>query len=472
MNTYVQKTTAKKRRGQFYTPLAVAERMLAMLRWPEPIGSAVLLDPACGDGVFLEAAIRKVVSLDLPRTTTEAVIAKSILGWDIDREALGAARKRLRRVFAELKQTGSLPRLAERDSVDAVDARFQAVVGNPPYLEAKRMPIPLKRWLKERCSLAARGAFDLYTAFVERALEWTVDGGEFCLLIPNRFLVTAHAEALRQRLLETRHVTVVDLSKEKIFDDATVYPVIVRARCRRKRVPIRRTVIPVLPRQASGRALVARLLEDPRFRALGEIADIRWTVSFHRAGLRDRYVFRERPPYPGACPRKFLGGDRFSGNREVEAGRISWAGYWIDYDEARARADKNSFPPLALFEQPKVVVCQNASRARTAVDREGFVLKDTFLAIVAKPGQDDSVLDWISQVLNSQVFRYVYEHWYAGTRKGGGYLHFLKRYLDPFPIPPLPRVGASESVESMVEQAYGIAVSERNLIRARLSHVR
>src|SRR5205823_65375 len=63
---------------------------------------------------------------------------------------------------------------------------------------------------------------------------------------------------------------------------------------------------PVL-RQALRRLLRA----DDRHR-LGDVLDLRWSVSFHRAGQREQLVSRQRPGDPSALP--FLGGGRFSGN--------------------------------------------------------------------------------------------------------------------------------------------------------------
>lgn len=171
-------------------------------------------------------------------------------------------------------------------------------------------------------------------------------------------------------------------------------------------------------------------------RRIGEAADIRWTVSFHRAGLRDEFVFDRRPDSPHA--RRFLGGGRFAGNREVGRYSVQWAGGWIDYDEARALEAKNGLPPASVHASPKAIICQNVRRARVALDTEGFFLKDTLLSMRLRPSEAPEVLPWLVIVLNSDLLHYLYEHAYAGTRKGGAYLHFLGRYLQPFPFPPPP----------------------------------
>ncbi len=494
-----QATSEAKLRGEVYTPLEVAMGMVRRMRWP--LDGPRLLDPACGDGVFLEAAMRRLVELGLPREQILAILDQ-VQGWDVHPPAVAGCRARLARVSAELGLGGAVPRVVGRDAIADRGERFDAVLGNPPYLEAKRMPAAMKAHVRRCCPTAATGAFDLYGAFVERAFASLVDGGELCLIIPNRFLVTAYARKLRRLLLGESAVRVVDLSTSRVFRDAAVYPVVVLAR--RGAAPSYRVeawdegddgvalpagvlrerlegLMPLPPASRGGRSLLARSLADPAMVPMGQHLDLRWCVSFHKAGLRDGFVFPERPA-PAVDPRRFLGGGRFQGNREVEPYRIGWAGWWIDYDQPRARAAKNPLPPTEVHSSPKVVLCQNARRGRAALDREGFVLKDTFLSLRARePADLDAAwLEWVVIVLNSRLFHFLYEHLYGGTRKGGGYLHFLTRYLTPLPVPPPPdpaRVravhdaleageGSLDEAEALVREAWGVTADEVSALDA------
>ncbi len=490
-----QQTSISKLNGQVYTPDDLAERVLGLLNWPASPQPGRLLDPACGQGVFLEAAMRAVAANDWTDDEKRYVITQNIAGWDLDLEALTLCEERLSEVAKGLGLPGALPKLVHCDALDQRGQAADYVVGNPPYVEAKRMADSQKAKIKARCPLAARGSFDLYGAFVELSQEWVGETGRMAFIIPNRFLVVKYAEKLRQHFLKTAAMGVVDLSQENVFADAAVYPIVLHLQfgvAPQYRVgafspdgvegiTLQSDLLlarldgrlPVVPNTAVGQALVERLLTEPRFRSLATFGDVRWCVSFHKGGLRDSYVFNQPPDNPKQL-RKFLGGGRFQGNREVEAHRIDWAGWWIDYDEDRARADKNPLPPLALFDAPKLVICQNARRLRAAVDRSGLILKDTFVALVPNDATDDAWLDWASVVLQSDVMHYLYEHLYAGTRKGGSYLHFLRGYLLPLPIPPMPEDGALvadaiaqaqdsgdfSASEALVQAAFGLTAQE------------
>src|SRR5258706_7733980 len=198
------------------------------------------------------------------------------------------------------------------------------------------------------------------------------------------------------------------LSSLDLFNGAGVYPVVVEARATKPakltrvalsepttvaearraalqpvRVPLdtyrhtqTRAIFP-MPRDPIARRLLVRLLEGLSRGRVADVLEIRWTVSFHTAGVRDRFVLARRPKSRHARP--FLGGMRFAGNSEVQRYRLNWSGTWIDYDEKRARADGNPLPPPGLFRHPNLVICQNALRLRAAVDRRAHALKDTFL---------------------------------------------------------------------------------------------
>jgi len=442
------RTSARKLNGVVYTPIELARAMVARL---ELADGMTLLDPACGEGVFLVAALERARALG---------ISLRLEGWDVDGEALARAERSLKDAARRLGPGRGRPwLLVHRDGLASEPRRFDVVVGNPPYLEAKRMPDDMKARVRATCPVAATGAFDLYAAFVERSVRLLGPRGLLSFLVPNRLAVTSNAAALRPWLLEQGEVTLLDLSRDDPFPDAAVYPMVVELR-RGADVGLVHACLGVpttLSRRPLGLEFVnqrlvgrwplatapdalARLVAmfERSTRTLADLFEIRWAVSFHRAGLRDRYVFPHEPTSPHA--RRFVGGAAFAGNREVEGGQIRWAGAWIDYDEARAKADGNPLPPLSLFTQPKVVICQNALRCRAALDTEGFVVKDTFLIARLRPGVDAAWLRWLPDFLHGDEFHRAYETLYGGSRKRGGYLQFLGSYLEPFPVPdsPLP----------------------------------
>ncbi|NOZ86749.1 MAG: N-6 DNA methylase [Deltaproteobacteria bacterium] len=486
--------------GRVYTPMPTAVAMLERLPWPD--GEKTILDPSCGDGVFLEAAIRKLAVSARTKAQLEAGI-KRIYGWDIDPKAVDASRERVERVCAELGVTNVVPIVRHCDALEKTDEKFDIIAGNPPYLEAKRMPTSLKKRIKSNFPVAAKGSFDLYAAFVELSARLLNPGGTLSFLLPNRILVTKSGSNLRHWLLEQGSVRIADLSDSGIFGKtAAVYPVVFEFHLSDEHhysvqdlgardgmelpssVVIERLdcIMPAPPAHKSSAPLLERVLTSADNKRLDELFQVRWCVSFHKTGVRDGYIFPEFPKN-AVNPRRFLGGGRFHGNREVEPFRISWAGHWIDYDVERSRREHNILPPMSIFTGRKAVICQNARRGRAALDENGFILKDTFICVLPRPGitNNPGRLEWLVILLNSDFFHYMYEQLYGGTRKSGRFLQFLGNYLKPFPI-AVPRhfsqvirlhtalvanpkdQSTRNQAEEFIRRTYGVTTDEAALL--------
>ncbi|HEY3378601.1 MAG TPA: TaqI-like C-terminal specificity domain-containing protein [Armatimonadota bacterium] len=478
----------RKRHGVYYTPEPVVRYLL---RATAPTGAVA--DLSCGDGAFLLEA---------------AHAEHRVMGIDRDATALDHAAERLAMIPAERWHLqcadGLAPHFPETPDV---------VLGNPPYLEAKKADPALKAHCRALFPDVARGGFDAFICFIKAGLDLLPPGGRLGYIVPNKLLIAEYARPLREWLLrETTILELIDVSDISAFRDAAVYPIllVVRKSSPPAQHQVRtgtvsdvqqletgdfpvtflpqarwtstaRRVFWLPPQEASAHALVERLMADPSARPFSSCLDIRWTVSFHRAGLRDEFIF---PEATGRVPYRLLGGKRFHGNADVRRYRTAWSGWWIDYDEARAKLLHNQLPPLSLFTAPKILIAQNAKRITATLDTEGFVCKDTFL--LGRPHADLS-LEYLLGVLNSSLMSYLYGILFNATHVGGAYLHYLACYLedlplriadDPTPVealvrailtPNLPehaRQDYDAQLDELIFELYQLTPAERQLVRA------
>lgn len=104
---------------------------------------------------------------------------------------------------------------------------FDCVVGNPPYIRIQT----LSEFAPEEAALyrrlyrsTASGNFDIYVAFIEKAISLLVPGGRMGFIVPSKFFTTDYGRTLRSFLAE-RHLVreVVDFGHEQIFNNATTY---------------------------------------------------------------------------------------------------------------------------------------------------------------------------------------------------------------------------------------------------------
>lgn len=99
---------------------------------------------------------------------------------------------------------------------------FDAVIGNPPYVNVENLNGDERRFLMNNYRNAIK-RFDIYVAFIERGLALIKKGGKLSYIIPYPFLNQNYAEALRKNILEDYQLDqIVDLSEIKVFAEATV----------------------------------------------------------------------------------------------------------------------------------------------------------------------------------------------------------------------------------------------------------
>ncbi|WP_428267487.1 Eco57I restriction-modification methylase domain-containing protein [Haliangium sp.] len=216
--------------GQWFTPPAVADLALS-LAVPAGVapGRLRVLDPACGDGVFLARARARGVG-------TEA--GGTVCGIDLDPVAAAVAQAR---VAGARVVEGDLFEVAPDD----VGGLFDVVVGNPPYVRQERLSGARKRRIEavlrrdlsaggdddaEAKALAARlvGRGDLAAACIVRALTLARPGARVALVVSSALLDADYAAALWTAVARLGRVrALVDAPRERWFADAAINAVIV-----------------------------------------------------------------------------------------------------------------------------------------------------------------------------------------------------------------------------------------------------
>ncbi len=477
----------RKAAGAFPTPpeivrSVVAETLaapLARAAWRED-GSPRLrvLDPAVGDGRFLVECARVLADAAAargfdPAGARRAIVRRVLCGVDRDPAACAAARAAL--------GEGADVRVGEAllDGVVAA-GEFDAVVGNPPYVRA----VTLKRadpelWARLRGALAATSykEWDLYGAFLERALAWARPDGDVGLVVPSRWLTGAFAARLRARLSGSVR-KIVDFGAEQRFPGATTYTALVYLRRGSAELEFDKA-------GATGRIPAARLGAAPwvlatdvveRLRgagpALGDVARIakgagtnadpvflleRRGDGFHSPALACRVDVEPEALVP--CVR----------GRDIGEGTLAvrrWALYPYDGDRLLAPDELRARFPRAsavldrcrglleareggrfrgptfyrwgrpqnlrwlLDREPKIVVPDAARSPRAAIDAEGRLAIDTAYAIRPTGAvplerlyaalRSPLVMEWLGAV---------------GIPLRGGYVRLKTAYLASLPVP-------------------------------------
>ena len=103
---------------------------------------------------------------------------------------------------------------------------FDVVIGNPPYINVENLPVATKDYLFKNYR-ACKGRTDIYIAFLEKSIAILTTNGIVSFIIPYAFAVQKYGEKMRQMLVENHTIQeIVDASSYRIFENATVYNII------------------------------------------------------------------------------------------------------------------------------------------------------------------------------------------------------------------------------------------------------
>ncbi|RYH74082.1 hypothetical protein EVU94_08810 [Flavobacteriaceae bacterium 144Ye] len=101
---------------------------------------------------------------------------------------------------------------------------FDAVIGNPPYIEFKKLDSYHKKYI-ERDYITAKGKYDLFIPFIELSYEVLNKKGLNSFILPSMFIKRDFGKAIRDFInINFSIVSVIDFTDFQVFDEATVFP--------------------------------------------------------------------------------------------------------------------------------------------------------------------------------------------------------------------------------------------------------
>jgi SAM-dependent methyltransferase len=450
----------RRARGVFYTPSDLAgwitrETFGPLVRaWDGTSPPPRVLDPACGGGIFLQAAAELLTARCREMKLTSAaelrVIKQSIVGIEVDAEEVEQTRQRLQ-PFAEIN-------IHRGDALAiALPGSFDAVIGNPPYVNIRELARSQSKEavaeLRKRfCT--AQGNFDLYVLFIERALELLKPGGRLGFIIPNKWATLDYARPLRELLLrETTLEQIVDLTSMRVFPQASIYPQIL--------------ILQKTPANATSRVHLAQIRNHDEFENL--VAGQRHRFVLQRDFDSRAFILGNDLRVEGRVPtvplesiatlhsgasgysatelsKYLLEADaiRRDGSEEVTdfivSGNIDR--YAITLGNVRflkqswrrpalpLREEHLSAAKIALYRGPKIVLSGMSKRLEAAYDEQGYALGVQVYAVSEL--QVDPY--YLLGILNSKLRSYLFRERFAAKCLAGNYLSLNKGQLAQLPI--------------------------------------
>ena len=378
-------------RGAIYTRPEVVDFILDLVGYTSssPLYCKTLLEPSCGHGEFLIAAVSRLLASACAarkRGTYVPALDDCIRAVELHAESLERARNQL---IAMMEQSGfnstEASRLAGKWLIQgdfllaSLPTGFDFVIGNPPYVRQELIPDALLREYRRLYSTLYDRA-DLYIPFIERSLSLLNEGGKFSFICADRWTKNKYGGPLRAMVARDFHLqSYVDMVDTPAFHvEVVAYPSITLI----ERAPPGPTLVAAAPmvERTHLRDLAKALRGDAEslpanVHKLENVTngDEPWVLQF--SGTRElvRRIERDFPALEETGCKVGIGvatgADQvyvakfdeldieasrklpLAMTRDITSGRVQWRGYGVvnPFTDGGGLVDLKDFPKLAAY---------------------------------------------------------------------------------------------------------------------------
>lgn len=216
----------RKSNGVFFTnEKMVIDKVIGNINLDEKILKKKILEPSCGNGIFLLSLIEKLSETVKSHEVMRRFIEENLYFNDIDSSSVKETKANISKLFFNLygvdydgKFNSSLYDFTIKENFKKYFDFFDFVLGNPPYVslygrrDQKKNEEQREYFLKNYSqfpSTLKNGKINLVMIFIEQSINLLKKDGKLSFIIDVAFFETAYVH-MRKYLLENTQITDIE----------------------------------------------------------------------------------------------------------------------------------------------------------------------------------------------------------------------------------------------------------------------
>ncbi len=452
-----------------------------------------ILDSSCGSGRFpliLAKFLFNILKSITPSYNIfklkKSIIENNIFGIDIEKESCIISKLRLYKwlFLEERNHNNSIRKISNMDEICELlsfensnirfniehvefllkyqtNIKFDIIIGNPPYIENKKIKdINYKKKLYKSFKTAYK-LFDLSILFIEKSLRILKDNsGLISFIITNKFLSSDYGIKLREILIKNTEIkNISNISSLPIFSNKSTYPIIIYIK---NKIPTEDHEI-LLQKYESIESFINRDQKDidkfnqkKLYSLPGKVISLKGDINFlydvfsHYKSMEDKYkdlkiIYR---PYGFTNYAKYYQNVNKKTHTDKDLlliGTGNVGKYHIKFNKKITIAKNNlnvSYFNLkdknpTLIDQigTHKIIFREIAKELTCVYDPGVFTNITGLYFIKIPSLQLYDLFAILSILNSKFMDNIFKVLFGTLHMSGGYLRFNGSFIKRLPMP-------------------------------------
>lgn len=205
----------QKLRGAYYTPEPIAS---FLCQWAIQSPNLNILEPSCGDGIFLEEAMKRLINLHNDTSN----FSGSVTGIELDPKEGAMAEERLSNFGLKNNRVLISDFFAYSEKQISTNYKFDVILGNPPFIRNHNFPEEQRdiafRIMKE-VGLKTSKLTNSWVPFLVSSTILLRNPGRLGMVIPAELLQVGYAAELRKFLVDSYSRITMITFKSLLFHD-------------------------------------------------------------------------------------------------------------------------------------------------------------------------------------------------------------------------------------------------------------
>lgn len=309
--------------------------------------------------------------------------------------------------------------------------KFDIILGNPPFLENRKINKYLNKELFKSIYNTAKGRFDISTLFIEKSIKLLKEQGVLGFILPSTLLYNNNFSIIRKLILDNTSIyEIVDLGSD-IFNnvDIDMIAIIIKNKSNKenniicksinnrkdKTNAIKNVNFRIIPQKYYDNNIkyvydifstdttfnLRQRIYHQNYTKINDVCEI--IAGIATGNIRNKLL---------SCNKENIFSKKILEGKNINEYNSSWSGLYIKYDKSLINKEKGEYATFMrqeFIDNEKILIRQTADRFICTYDDDRYYILNTLYSLILRNRYKDKFnIKYILGLLNSKLYSFLY----------------------------------------------------------------